>query len=111
MQFLIIGKDGKDKNAKQRRQVAREAHIKMGDELLKAGNLWYGAALLDEKGEMCGSIYMVDFATEEEMKNWMDKEPYIIGEVWKKIEILKCNTRDPWQFNRSKEFFDERQKL
>jgi hypothetical protein len=28
--------------------------------------------------------------------------------VWQDIEIIKCNTRDPWQFNRPKEFFESR---
>jgi len=31
MQFLVIGKDGKDKDAKARRLAARQAHIILGD--------------------------------------------------------------------------------
>lgn len=107
MQFLIIGKDGTDKDAMKRRLAAREDHITMGDNLLASGNLWYGAALLDDEGTMNGSMYMVDFPSEIEFDEWLEKEPYVIGEVWKTIEVLKCNTRDPWQFNRTKEFFDK----
>lgn len=108
MQFLIIGLDGSDADAHQRRLAAREEHIKLGDVLLEAGNLWYGAAILDDDGKMIGSAYMVDFPSENDLQEWLKREPYVVGEVWKKIEIYKCNTRDPWQFNRPKEFFEQR---
>lgn len=32
MQFLIIGRDGKDEMALERRLTAREAHIKLGEQ-------------------------------------------------------------------------------
>lgn len=37
MQFLVIGKDGKDEDARARRLGARPAHIALGDELVKKG--------------------------------------------------------------------------
>ena len=61
MQFLVIGRDGTDDKAMERRLAVREQHIAMGDKLLAAGNLWYGAAITNEQGQMAGSIYMVDF--------------------------------------------------
>jgi uncharacterized protein YciI len=110
MQFLVIGLDGTDSEAMNRRLSAREQHIALGDELLASGNMWYGAALLDDDGKMKGSSLMMDFTSEAELQEWLDREPYVTGKVWEKIEIHKCNTRDPWQFNRPKEFFEERQK-
>ena len=109
MQFLIIGLDGKDNEASNRRQAMRADHIKLGDELLASGNMWYGAALLDDEGKMKGSMLMMDFASETELQAWLDKEPYVTGKVWETLEIHKCKTRDPWQFNRPKEFFGEKQ--
>lgn len=41
MQYLIIGLDGTDKDAMKRRLAVREEHIKLGEELLKSGNMWY----------------------------------------------------------------------
>lgn len=105
MQFLVIGLDGKDKKAMERRLAAREAHIKLGDDLVKSGNVWYGAVLFDDNKNMKGSAFFVDFPSEKELKEWLNAEPYVTGKVWKKITIHKCNTRDPWQFNRPKEFF------
>ena len=110
MQFIVLGRDGTDEGAKERRLKARQAHIDMGEELRQAGNMWYGAALLDDDGNMSGSMIFVDFQSRKELDEWLEKEPYVIGDVWRKIEILPCNVRDPWQFNRPKEWFENRQK-
>ena len=109
MQYLIIGLDGKDKNAKKRRMAVRKDHIKLGDELLKSGNMWYGAAIKNDEDEMIGSALFMDFDTEDELQSWLDKEPYVVGNVWESYEVHKCSTRDPWQFNRSKEWFEKRE--
>ncbi len=90
--------------------AARSAHIEMGDKLFASGNMWYGAALWDSENQMIGSMYLVDFPSEKELHEWLEIEPYIAGKVWRKVEIQKCNVRDPWQFNRSKAWFEEREK-
>lgn len=102
MQFVIIGLDGTDPKALERRMKVREDHIKMGDKLLEEGNLMYGAALLDDEGKMKGSVYILEFPTEKELKEYLKVEPYVVGEVWKDITIHKSNTRDPWQYNKPK---------
>ncbi|HEY4874388.1 MAG TPA: YciI family protein [Puia sp.] len=106
MQFLVIGRDGKDKDAKARRLAVRQAHIALGDELVKKGNVWFGAALHDEEGEMIGSAFFMNFPTRKELDEYLTIEPYMIGNVWKTIEIIPCNTRNPWQFSHPKDFFE-----
>ncbi|MCA9344068.1 hypothetical protein KC947_03935 [Candidatus Saccharibacteria bacterium] len=108
MQFVVIGLDGTDKDALARRQAARQDHIKMGDELLASGNLWYGAALLHDDGSMKGSMYVMNFNSEDELQKYLKKEPYIVGDVWREVTIHKSNTRDPWQFNRDEAWFENR---
>ena len=110
MQFVIIGLDGTDVDAPARRQSVRSDHIAFGEELLKSGSLLYGAVLLNDNGTMKGSMYVVDFESEVEFKEYLKIEPYIIGKVWQNVTIHKSNTRDPWQYNRPKEWFFERQK-
>lgn len=61
MQFLIIGKDGTDEEAKDRRSASRDAHIALGEELRLSGNMWYGAALWNDNNEMIGSMLVMDF--------------------------------------------------
>ena len=97
-----------DKEAPARRAVVRLEHIALGDDLVASGNMWYGAAIFDDEGKMKGSMLMMDFPSEAEFREWLGKEPYVTGKVWEKIEVHKCKTRDPWQFNRPKEFFESR---
>ena len=108
MQFVVIGKDGDDSEAPDRRLASRDAHLKLGDEMEAAGTRWYGAALLDDDGRMIGSMAVMDFPSEKELNAWLRHEPYVTGDVWRTIEIHKCNVKNPWKFNRSKEFFEDR---
>ena len=108
MQFLVLGFDGSDEAAPARRRAARPHHIARGDELRDSGNLWYGAALNDDVGEMIGSMYVVDFADRAALDHWLEAEPYVVGGVWQKVDVIPCSTREPWQFNRPREFFEAR---
>lgn len=106
MQFVLTGLDGTDEEAPARRQAVRADHIAMGDKLLASGNLWYGAALLHDDGSMKGSMYVMDFPSEEALQDYLKIEPYVVGDVWRELTIHKSNTRDPWQFNRPEEWFE-----
>lgn len=105
MQFVIIGLDGTDSEAPARRQAVRQDHIAMGDRLLEDGKLWYGAALLHDDGSMKGSMYVMNFASEDELQAYLKEEPYVKGDVWRDITIHKSNTRDPWQFNQKEPMY------
>jgi uncharacterized protein YciI len=109
MQFVIIGLDGTDEEAPARRQAVRHDHIAMGDKLLESGNLFYGAALLNDDGSMKGSMYVMNFPSEKELQDYLATEPYVKGDVWRDVAIHKSNTRDPWQFNRPEEWFKGQQ--
>ncbi len=108
MQFVIIGRDGTDPEAPARRQKARPDHIDLGEQLRQSGNMWYGAALWDGNNQMIGSMLLMDFATEKELHDWLKREPYVTGKVWETYEVIKCNVRDPWQYNRPREWFEDR---
>lgn len=110
MQFLIIGKDGKDKKATERRLAVREAHLALGDKMEKEGTRWYGCVVTDEGDNMIGSMAVMDFPSEKELKRWLKTEPYVKGKVWKTVEVYKCSVKRPWKFNRPKEFFEGRNK-
>src|SRR3989338_3821694 len=109
MQFLVIGKDGKDKKAMARRMSVREAHLKLGDEMEGNGERWYGCVMLDDDGKMIGSMAVVNFPSEKEFNEWLKREQYVVGKVWKTIEIYKCNVKRPWKFNRPQSFFESRE--
>ncbi|MCH5585637.1 YciI family protein [Shimazuella sp. AN120528] len=89
MQFLILAYDGTDSMAKERRLQMRAEHIALGDKLVESRNMLFGAAIL-ENDQMIGSMLVVDFPTREDVDNWLALEPYVIGNVWEKIEITSC---------------------
>ena len=90
MQFLVHGYDGTDEKAPERRLAVRAAHIALGDELRASGNYLYAAAMLDEQGQMRGSMIVVDFETREDLDAWLENEPYVTGKVWERIEVQRC---------------------
>ncbi len=110
MQFLVIGRDGTDDRAVERRSAVRQEHIALGYKMEESGNRWYGSVLLDNDGKMIGSMAVMDFPSEKEMQDWLDKEPYVTGKVWEHVEVIKCNVKQPWKFNRSQEWFEDRAK-
>ena len=89
MQFIIIAHDYKDSGL-ERRLKMRNQHSELGNRLVAEGKHLYGVALLDEKGQMNGSVLVVDFPSRTELDEWLIKEPYVTGNVWEKIEIIPC---------------------
>lgn len=110
MQFLVLGLDGIDGDALDRRLKARPNHIALGDELVADGSFWFGGAVVDDKREkMIGSALIMDFPSRKELDEWLENEPYVTGDVWRDIKIYNLSVRDPWQFTKSKEFYESRQ--
>jgi len=87
MQFLLIAHDGDDDDALNRRLQAREQHIALGDEMVANGSMLYGGALLDEQDKMIGSVLVLDFPTRQELDAWLKIEPYVLGDVWRRIDV------------------------
>ncbi|MDR2600235.1 MAG: YciI family protein [Oscillospiraceae bacterium] len=95
MHFLLTAYDGKDSEASTRRSNAREQHLECAKKLIKARKLLYAAAILDDEGKMIGSIMIVDFPSRDALTNeWLNNEPYILGDVWKDIDIKPCYVPD-----------------
>lgn len=96
MQFVLIGHDGKDDVALNRRMAVREQHLALFDTLSRQGNFLHGAAILDGDGKMIGSLILCEFASREAMEaQWLTQEPYVLGGVWKQVEIHRIQSRLP----------------
>lgn len=87
MQFLITGYDGTDEKALERRLAAREDHLKLAEKLFKEEKLLYGGAILDDNDKMIGSCVVADFESREAVDEYLKSEPYVLGNVWQKIEV------------------------
>jgi hypothetical protein len=55
--------------------------------LKKAGEFLLGGAILDDNGEMIGSMIVYNFPDRQALEARLKDEPYITGGVWKKTEI------------------------
>ena len=73
MQFVVIGRDGTDASALQRRMTAREAHLQNIEN--HRAHIVTAAATLDEQGSMNGSVVIVDFPSRTELDAWLQDEP------------------------------------
>jgi uncharacterized protein len=87
MQFVVTGHDGTDAKALERRLAARPAHMAGADAMKARGELLYAAAILNDKGEMAGSVMICEFPSRKEVDAWLAAEPYVTGKVWEKIDV------------------------
>lgn len=94
LQYVIIAQDGTDDNALDRRLEVRSKHLEGAKQLKAANNFVIGGAMLNDEGKMCGSVMIVQFETKEEFEHWYANEPYILGGVWKAIEVKPFKVAD-----------------
>lgn len=88
MQFLVIGYDGEDAGAPERRMAVREKHLADSQRMYASGKWQDSGALLDDAGTMIGSFVVCDYASREELeREWLHCDPYVTGGVWTRIEI------------------------
>jgi uncharacterized protein len=87
MQFILMAYDGADKDALERRMNARPMHLDKVKELKEQGHFIFGGAILDDNQTMVGSVVIYEFPDWEDIENYLEAEPYIMGGVWQKIEI------------------------
>ena len=88
MQFVLIARDGKDPDALNRRLSVRAEHLEKVAVLKKNKELVFGGAILDDNGNMAGSVIVYDFPDRASLDLILKDEPYIKGGVWKEIEIM-----------------------
>ncbi|MTI49120.1 MAG: hypothetical protein FH761_14840 [Firmicutes bacterium] len=90
MQFIVTGYDGTDSGAMERRLTVREEHLKLADSMREEGKLLFAIALLDDNEKMIGSKLIMEFPTRDELDKWLEKEPYVKGNVWQQVEVNPC---------------------
>ena len=86
-QYVIIARDGNDEKAPDRRMEVRPVHLAGAAKLKASNNFVIGGAMLNDAGQMEGSVMILQFETEEQFNDWYKNEPYITGGVWKTIEV------------------------
>jgi uncharacterized protein len=87
MQFLVVAKDGTDDGALERRKQTRPTHLESIQPLVEGGNVLVGGAILNDDGDMIGSMLLVEFADRADLDAWLDADPYVTEDVWREVEV------------------------
>lgn len=86
MLYVIIARDGKDPDAPSRRALARPAHLSYNAEFEERGQIMLGGALIEDDTAI-GSMIVASFPGREELDAWTAADPYVLGDVWRAIEV------------------------
>ena len=98
MQFLVVARDGSDEDALERRQRTRPTHLASIAPLVEGGNILVGGAILNEAGDMVGSMLLVDFPDRSGVDAWLEADPYVTDGVWRDVEVTPFRTAvGAWQ--------------
>jgi len=87
MQFLVTAKDGTDDDAIERRKRARPTHLEAIAPLVEEGHVLVGGAILNDDGDMIGSMLLVEFPDRSGVDAWLERDPYVTGDVWRDIDV------------------------
>ena len=87
MQFLVTAKDGTDDDAIERRKRVRPTHLEAIAPLVEDGHVLVGGAILNEDGDMIGSMLLVEFPDRSGVDAWLERDPYVTGDVWRDIDV------------------------
>ena len=86
MRFALIAKD--KLGSLDIRKANREAHVaylKASDAVEMAG------PFLDEAGNMCGSLIVLEFEDITEAQAWSAEDPYKKADLFESVEIIAWN--------------------
>ena len=87
MQFVITAYDGEGMLAK--RMEVRPLHLD-GMERLK-DHLVCAGGLLDDAGNLKGSVLVMEFPNREELDEYLTNEIYVKEHVWERITVERMN--------------------
>lgn len=70
--------------------AARPAHLEAVATLRAGGQLISAAAILNDSGQMIGSMMVVEFPDRTALEQWLIAEPYVKGDVWREVKVSPC---------------------
>ena len=87
MQYVITAYDGENKLGERMR--VRPQHLENMARI--EGKVVCAGGLLDEDGNMKGSVLILDFDSREKLDAYLTSEPYITEGVWEKVTVERMN--------------------
>jgi len=87
-QFVVMGMDGLDDGALERRLAVREAHLAYTDAARLDGKIKLAVAVQDDAvTKSIGSILLVEMDSKADVEAYVAQEPYVLGNVWQEVTI------------------------
>ena len=86
MRFMLMAKDAK--GALQTRLDNRDAHLAYIND---TGVVEMAGPLLDDDGNMCGSLIVLDLPDLAEARDWAASDPYNKAGLFSSVEIAAWN--------------------
>lgn len=84
--------DGTDADARARRLGVRPAHLEGIRPRVERGEILMGGAILDDAGDMIGSVLLTEFPTRADLDAWLAVDPYVTGGVWERVDVRPFRT-------------------
>ncbi len=92
---MLLATDYTDTEAYSRRLSSREEHLARAKLAKEQGLVVTGGAILAEsnvenssiEGKMVGSLFIFEAENEDQIRQEIEKDPYVINKVWEKYEI------------------------
>ncbi len=87
MQFVIRAYGGT--GMLEKRMEVRPRHL---ENIAKVnGKIICAGGLLDDAGNMKGSLLVMEFGSRAELERYLASEPYMTEHVWEKVEVEQMN--------------------
>ncbi len=87
MQYIITAYDGE--GMLEKRMEVRPRHIENMGKV--NGNVLCAGGLLDDAGNMKGSVLVLEFSDPLMLDEYLSTEPYITEHVWEKVNVEPMN--------------------
>ena len=84
--FAVIGFDHPPHNMPERDRLRPEhrAFVKANDSMIRLAS-----AMLTPNGEQCGSVYIFEADSIDQVRDWTTREPFCQGDVYKNVHIVE----------------------
>ncbi|GLQ12062.1 hypothetical protein GCM10007913_39940 [Devosia yakushimensis] len=88
MYFTIIARDSTQPGSLEKRLANRDSHLEKIHAMKAEGTIVDGGAMLDDAGNMVGSIVLCEFPDRAGLDAYLAEEVYATQGVWGDIEIV-----------------------
>lgn len=87
MLYFVTAHDHTDKDAPERRQRVRQAHLEALRPLVDSGQMQVAGVYLDDHGVMRGSMMLIEADDEAGVRALLEQDVYFQERVWERFEI------------------------